>query len=447
MKNGGVWASPVIKERSEPERMRRAIVVAVGSLSLAIAAAQAPAGGLGLAWPLDRPLHDGVYVMNYVDHGAGDGARDFACGTRTFDGHAGVDLSLTDFTAMDAGRAVYAALSGTVVVAVDHEFDRNMETPYVGTINNVNMVQIRHDDGSSAWYAHLRANSVAVAPGERVAKGDFLGMIGSSGWSPVPHLHFELWQGAAFGSPIIDPFGTPCSRPLVHWSEPAPYTGNDEVNVYDADITLDLRLEGSFGNVGGIRPLKERLDRPAEVGVAEPRLGIWIFHQSPKGGAIQVRVLRPDRSLFANPVRHVAGGRPFAWETFGIPFAAAGVEEGIWTLQVSAGPRSIERTFRVGSSTRMPPRFHPVRGKSIRLDLGTTRDELSLRNGPAGLTFALVDAPQGVRLEGSTVVFEGVGLPHRNARFAVTATDGAGGADTMRYHLVDRTRAASPAYW
>ena len=407
----------------------------------------ASSAGLGLAWPLDRALHDGVYVMNYVDYGTGDGPRDFACGTRTFDGHTGVDLSLTDFTAMDRGRAVYAALSGTVLVAVDHEFDRNMETPYVGTINNVNMVQIRHDDGTSAWYAHLRANSVAVAPGERVEEGTFLGMVGSSGWSPVPHLHFELWQGVAFGSPIVDPFGAPCSSPTVHWSDPTAYSGNDAVNIYDADITLDLGLEGSFGNIVGIRPLKERLDRPSEVGVLEPRLGIWVFHQSPQGGAMRIRVLRPNGAVFTDQMRAVAGGRPFAWDVLAVPFAATGVEVGVWTLQVGAGTRTIERVFRVGASTTQPPRFYPVRGKSIRLGSGTSRDELLLRGGTSGLVFKLVDAPSGVRLDGSAVVFETVALPHRNARFTVTAVDTAGREDTMYYHLVDRTRPASPLRW
>lgn len=406
-----------------------------------------PPVGPGLSWPLDRALHDGVYIMNYVDHGVGDGPRDFACGTRTFEGHAGVDLSLTDFTAMDAARAVYAAAPGTVLVAADHEFDRNMETPYVGSVNNVNMVQIRHDDGSSAWYAHLRQNSVAVSPGERVEAGTFLGMVGSSGWSPVPHLHFELWQGTAFGSAVIDPFGTPCGRAPVHWENPVAYSGNDAVNIYDADITLDLRLEGSFGNVAGIRSVKERLDRPFEVGVTEPRVGIWVFHQSPKGGAMRIRVRRPDGSTFADQTRAVAGARPFAWEILGVPFAAEGAEVGTWTLEVSSGNRTIERPFRVGSTTSMPPRFYPVRGKSIRLDRGIAQDRLGLKGGTSGLEFSLLDAPPGVRLDGSVVVFDGLSLPHRNARFSVIARDAAGRTDTMHYHLVDRSRPPSPLRW
>ena len=51
----------------------------------------------------------------------------------------------------------------------------------------------RHDDGSLALYAHLRTGSVTARPiGARIAAGEYLGVIGSSGNSTGPHLHFEV---------------------------------------------------------------------------------------------------------------------------------------------------------------------------------------------------------------------------------------------------------------
>lgn len=41
-------------------------------------------------------------------------------------------------------------------------------------------------------YAHLRNGSVRVSPGDRVRNGDVLGMVGNSGSSLQPHLHFQV---------------------------------------------------------------------------------------------------------------------------------------------------------------------------------------------------------------------------------------------------------------
>ncbi len=46
-----------------------------------------------------------------------------------------------------------------------------------------------------ALYAHLRAGSVTVVPGQRVAAGEVLGTVGNSGNSTMPHLHFHLMDG------------------------------------------------------------------------------------------------------------------------------------------------------------------------------------------------------------------------------------------------------------
>ncbi|MGE0442094.1 MAG: M23 family metallopeptidase [Gemmatimonadales bacterium] len=393
-----------------------------------------------LQWPVGRALFDGLFVMNYVDHGAGDGPRDYRCGTRTFDGHNGVDLSLTGFRAMDAGTPVVAAAAGRVLVAQYDQFDRNYETPYVGTLNELNQIQILHDDGTAAWYAHLRKNSIAVAVGERVSQGQYLAMIGSSGWSPLPHLHFELWAGRQFGSAVLDPFGQPCDQPPAYWLAPTPYTGDDGIDLYDADVTRNLDLLGTFGNVQGVLALKERLDRPAVVAATEVRLGVWLFHQSPKGGQYTVTVERPDGTPFFSQSRSSTTGRPFTWEVIAIPFGSASPPPGQWTLRVTAGSREIVRTFAVGAATEYGPRFYPLSGKSFRVGGAEIVDQLQLRNGGAGVTLRLDGAPATVSLDGMTVRIGPTSLPGRTAAFRVIAEDAAGRSDTMHYQLVDPSR-------
>ena len=57
-----------------------------------------------------------------------------------------------------------------------------------------NFVLVEGEPGT-ALYAHLRAGSVCVQPGQRVQTGEPLGTVGNSGNSTQPHLHFHLMDG------------------------------------------------------------------------------------------------------------------------------------------------------------------------------------------------------------------------------------------------------------
>lgn len=53
------------------------------------------------------------------------------------------------------------------------------------------LVEIDHGYGFKSRYAHLK--SISVKKGANVAIGDTLGLMGSSGRSTGPHLHYEVW--------------------------------------------------------------------------------------------------------------------------------------------------------------------------------------------------------------------------------------------------------------
>ena len=58
-----------------------------------------------------------------------------------------------------------------------------------------NFVIIDIGSGQYAFYAHLQPGSLRVAVGDRVRRGDVVGLVGNSGNSTEPHLHFHISDG------------------------------------------------------------------------------------------------------------------------------------------------------------------------------------------------------------------------------------------------------------
>ncbi|MBW2460789.1 MAG: M23 family metallopeptidase [Deltaproteobacteria bacterium] len=63
-----------------------------------------------------------------------------------------------------------------------------------------NLMMIVHRDGTTSLYAHLRA--VYLFAGQRVARGQTIGEVGSTGLSGAPHLHFEYREGGTVTDPV-----------------------------------------------------------------------------------------------------------------------------------------------------------------------------------------------------------------------------------------------------
>jgi murein DD-endopeptidase MepM/ murein hydrolase activator NlpD len=104
-------------------------------------------------------------------------------GDRRF--HTGTDLGAPE------GTPVVATKDGEVHIA-----------DYLGGYGLT--VILRHAEGSlETRYAHL--SRIMVRPGESVKQGDVIGLVGSTGNSTGPHLHFELRELTAQGWILHDP--------------------------------------------------------------------------------------------------------------------------------------------------------------------------------------------------------------------------------------------------
>ena len=96
--------------------------------------------------------------------------------------------------ALETGTPILAVRAG-VVMQIESDFDKaglNHEK-YGG---RANFIRIVHDDGSMAVYAHLQPEGVQVRTGQRVRKGQRIGLSGNTGFSTAPHLHFVLQVNA-----------------------------------------------------------------------------------------------------------------------------------------------------------------------------------------------------------------------------------------------------------
>jgi murein DD-endopeptidase MepM/ murein hydrolase activator NlpD len=89
--------------------------------------------------------------------------------------HKGMDM------AADVGEPVYAIADGEVIYAGD------------GLRGYGNVVILRHDLKTSSLYAHN--SELKVRQGDQVKQGTLIALLGSTGHSTGPHVHFEIRDG------------------------------------------------------------------------------------------------------------------------------------------------------------------------------------------------------------------------------------------------------------
>jgi Peptidase family M23 len=102
-----------------------------------------------------------------------------------------------------AENADAIAVADGIVVATKDSIPENVPGPTSRavpiTLETVggNFVIVDIGGGRYAFYAHLRPGSLRVRAGDRVKRGQVLGLVGNSGNSTEPHLHFHLADGSS----------------------------------------------------------------------------------------------------------------------------------------------------------------------------------------------------------------------------------------------------------
>ena len=309
---------------------------------------------VALGWPL--ALRDGLTdpgyhaVTGFVDHAAGypNQLLDYACGGRTYDSSSGYNHKGTDFylwpfawNKMTAGDVrVVAAADGVIVGKREGNPDQSCGF----NSNSWNAVYVRHIDGSIAWYGHLKRGSVTLKPiGAAVARGETLGLVGSSGNSTGPHLHFELYSGGV----LADPYAGSCN-PLdggSWWLQQPGY--------YDSAV--NLLTTGTAPVQWGSCPAP---DNPNAATHFEPgdRITFTAYYRDQLAGQSSLyRVLAPDGTVYAQWSH--SSSRPHSmlsywWWAYDFD---PSLPTGTWRFEVTFNGRTTSHDFTIGRpSTPMP---------------------------------------------------------------------------------------------
>ena len=167
------WSALTESRASREDYLHEVEALAAQSAALAARIREAQTGfgssgtgapsAAGLIWPVDGPVVSGF-------------------GMRWGRMHEGIDIAAA------SGTPVRAAASGTVIHA-----------GWLGGYGN--LVVLDHGNGLATAYAH--ASALLVGVGQQVSQGQTISLVGSTGNSSGPHLHFEVRVNGT----AVDPLG------------------------------------------------------------------------------------------------------------------------------------------------------------------------------------------------------------------------------------------------
>ena len=181
------------------------------------AQAEPPVLSLPVDCDVGIPGPTGCWLQTLVDHDRGPAVKDFTCGARSYNAenrfgqaHQGTDIGVLDWAAGIERVTVLAAAPGEVIRLRDGVADRRTFRGQASAETRRracgNAVILDHGDGWETQYCHLREGSVRVEVGDTVARGEPLGLVGVSGLTSHPHLHFQVSRRVGREIIPVDPF-------------------------------------------------------------------------------------------------------------------------------------------------------------------------------------------------------------------------------------------------
>ncbi len=299
-------------------------------------------------WPVQKSAsveYNSIWgVSNYVDHNPNtpNQLTDYNCGTKTYDtnsgyNHQGVDIFSWPFTwyAMDNDQVeIVAGAAGQIIAKGDGSFDRSCD---INTATPWNAVYVQHSDGSIAWYGHLKSGSLTTKNvGDMVTEGEFLGIMGSSGSSTGPHLHFEVYTNSTY-TQLVDPYSGTCNTMNMDswWQSQKPY-----LNPY-----LNAALTHSADPIFDTCPTAEIPNLSNQFNINDNVFFTVFLRDQEPGTSLNLRIIRPDNTDWFNWDYDLTDYYQFSWWRWN----AFPNIEGEWKWEVTYMGETTTHTFNVGT--------------------------------------------------------------------------------------------------
>ncbi len=122
-----------------------------------------------------------------------------------------------------------------------------------------NYVIIHLDQGGWALLAHMKQYSIQYPVGARVEAGDYIGNVGNSGRSPIPHLHLQAQSASALGASTV-PFR------LVNY-----YSSTAEDASFDRWNAASIPSEGEIVLAASPNPIAHKI-----IASIAPGSAVWV---------------------------------------------------------------------------------------------------------------------------------------------------------------------------
>jgi len=315
------------------------------------------AGGLTL--PLDCVLGESCWIPNYVDLKLGQGVLDYTCGDASYDAepgahHKGTDFAVRDLAAVQAGVAVRAAAAGRVLGVRDGEVDAFYDPTQASSVQSKecgNGVRIEHAGGITTQYCHLRKGSVLVAAGAHVAQGQQLGLVGLSGQTQFPHLHFQVEQGKT----VIDPFAGLARKAACGVGE-APLWAQKTLDALPYQPTAVYNVGFAPGKPDRASIRTGALNGP-DLSKTAPALVVWAeLFRVQAGDSLQFTITDPDGVKIHDQSLKIEAKKAYYWA-----FSGLRLKRAAWSSGTYRGDVRLIRNLAGGEQTFSATRQIEVR--------------------------------------------------------------------------------------
>ena len=304
--------------------------------------AETPTLSLGL--PLTCEPGKTCWIANYVDHDPGKGRRDFMCGTATYNvksnsglRHQGTDFAIRDIAEMQKGVDVIAAAPGVIASVRDGMKDISSRLIDTKTLKGKfcgNGIAIKHANGFTSQYCHMRQGSIAVKKGDRVTRGQKLGLVGLSGFTQYPHLHITVSRNKK----IIDPFAGLNRKQAC---------GPSGQELWNAETLAKLSYGPSSLYIAGFagekphhKKARAGVYRETTISRTAPALVLWVdMFQVRAGDKLVMVIIGPNGKTLHKNIRTMKKDRARAFS-----FSGKKRKNAAWPSGTYAGVAQLKRT-------------------------------------------------------------------------------------------------------